>query len=44
MKIDQKREALKGAYSGEKWIVKVDKMSDEQIIAVYNRLKSQGKV
>lgn len=44
MKIDQKREALKGAYSGERWIKKVEKMSDDQVTAIYSRLKAQGKV
>ncbi len=44
MNISQKREALKGAYSGEKWIEKVNNMSDEQVQAIYLRLKGQGKV
>lgn len=40
----QKREALKQAYSGQKWADKVNKMSDNQVIATYLRLKGQGKV
>lgn len=44
MKIDEKREALKGAYSGDKWINKVKDMTDDQVTAIYLRLKGQGKV
>lgn len=44
MKTQQKREALKGAYSGERWAEKVDKMPPEQVTAMYLRLKSQAKV
>lgn len=40
----QKREALKGAYPGEKWAKKVDGWSDAQVTATYLRLKSQNKV
>lgn len=43
--VSQKREALKAAYStSRRWATKVNKMSDSQVIAVYLRLKSQGKV
>lgn len=40
------REALKHrcTYQGVTWQHKVDRMSDEQIIAVYMRLRSQNKV
>lgn len=44
MKVDKKREALKGAYPGEKWAEKVNNMSDAQVTATYLRLKNQGKV
>jgi hypothetical protein len=44
MNTNQKREAVKGAYSGDKWKQKVDNMSDDQITAIYIRLKAQGKV
>jgi hypothetical protein len=44
MKIEQKREALKSAYSGDRWIEKVEGMTDEQVTAFYIRLKSQRKV
>lgn len=39
-----KRREVEKAYHGEKWQAKVRKMSDQQVIAVYLRLKSQGKV
>ncbi len=42
-KID-KRDAVKGAYKGEKWKLKVDNMTDDQVTAIYIRLKGQGKV
>lgn len=42
--VAQKREAVKGAYFGPGWKKKVDKMSDEQVIAVYLRLKNQQKI
>lgn len=39
------RAALKKAYRGSKrWVTKVDKMDDQQVFAVYNRLKAQDKV
>lgn len=44
MKVHQKRDALRKAYAGEKWKKKVDAMSDDQVAAVYLRLKGQGKV
>jgi hypothetical protein len=44
MNMHQKREALKGAYDGQKWIDKVNAMSDAQVTATYLRLKSQNKV
>lgn len=41
----QKREELKKAYpNAPKWNKKVDKMSSEQLAAVYIRLVSQGKL
>lgn len=44
MNVMQQREALKGAYSGYKWIQKVKEMSDSQVTAVFLRLKSQNKI
>ena len=40
----RERQAVANAYSGPQWANKVRKMSDAQIIAVYMRLKQQGKV
>lgn len=42
--MNQIREALLAAYPGGSWRDKVLKMSDSQAIAVYYRLKSQGKI
>jgi hypothetical protein len=44
MNTKQKREALKGAYPGDKWAAKVDSMTDSEVVAIYLRLKKQGKV
>lgn len=44
MNIIQKRTAVKNAYPGEAWAKKVDAMPDNKVVAVYLRLKSQGKV
>lgn len=40
----REREAVKAAYPSGKWASKVTKMSDQQVTAVYLRLKAQGKV
>lgn len=42
--IERKREALIAAYPGPKWRRKVIAMTESQVIAVYMRLKNQGKV
>jgi hypothetical protein len=44
MKTEQQREALKGAYSGEKWQQKVADMTASQVHAIFIRLRQQGKV
>jgi hypothetical protein len=44
VKVEQKREAVRTAYDGDKWKKKVDGMTDDQVTAIYIRLKSQGKV
>lgn len=41
---NRKRNELKQAYSGRTWATKVDKMNEQQVAAVYLRLKAQGKV
>lgn len=38
------REALKKAFPHHRWITRVNKMSDEQVTAVYLNLKSQNKL
>lgn len=38
------REQLKGVYNNKTWARKVDDMSDAQVIAIYKRLKAQGKL
>lgn len=39
-----KRESIKAVYPGKKWAEKVDKMTEDQVVAVYLRLKQQGKI
>lgn len=40
----EQRAAVKNAYPGKKWQNKVDRMPEDQIAAVYIRLKGQGKI
>lgn len=42
--IEQKKQALLKAYSGPSWTNRVMNMTDAQIIAIYLRLKAQGKI
>jgi len=42
--VEQKREAIKTAYSSPAWADKVKKMPDNQVTAVFLRLKSQNKI
>jgi hypothetical protein len=42
--IDKKREALKKAYPNAKWRIKVNKMDDRQVLAIYTRLHAQNVV
>lgn len=44
MSIQQMRDALSVLYSGQKWIDRVKKMSDAQVLAIYNQKLSEGKV
>lgn len=41
--IQQKRIALRGLY-GPGWAKKVDKMPDNQVIALYLKFKKEGKI
>jgi len=43
MPIDQMRAAIAEVYSGNKWKRKVEKMYDDQVIAVYNSFLRSGK-
>jgi hypothetical protein len=36
------RDAVKEAYRSKAWAAKVDKMSEDQVVAIYMRLKAQG--
>lgn len=38
------REQVKQAYPGKAWHAKVGKMTDNQVFAIYSRLKRQGKI
>lgn len=42
--IEKKREEMKKAYPGHKWIQKVKDMPDSQVIAVHMRLKKQNVI
>ena len=42
--VSKEREAVKAAYPSKRWATKVDAMEDDQVAAVYLRLKAQGKV
>lgn len=43
--IPMKMQAIKQAYSGSPtWSAKVDKMSDNQIVAVYLRFQRENKI
>ena len=40
----QMRDRVKKAYPGDNWKRKVDRMPDDQIIALYYSLVKQGKI
>lgn len=40
----KERQAVRAAYSGPIWALKVDQMEDDQIVAVYMRLRITGKI
>jgi hypothetical protein len=42
--VEQKRQAIRQAYSSDSWKEKTDKMSDRQVEAIYIRLLSEGKL
>lgn len=41
MGYDKEREAVKALYKWPSWAAKVDKMSDEQVMAIYLREKNK---
>lgn len=44
MTVDEKRKAVKEAYPWGPWQQRVDRMSDQQVSAIYERLKTQNKL
>jgi hypothetical protein len=38
------RAALKTVYTGKRWKAKVDKMNDDQVVAIYRNLQTQNKL
>lgn len=42
--ISRKRELIKQAYPSPTWAAKVNKMTDNQVIAVLMKLRRQGKL
>lgn len=38
------RAALKTVYPSKRWAAKVDKMRDDQVVAIYRNLQQQNKV
>lgn len=45
MTYDQMRAVLRKQYNGApKWVAKVDKMSTNQVIAVYKRMQGSGQL
>lgn len=38
------RASLKTVYPSSKWARKVDRMTDDQVVAIYRRLQAQGKL
>jgi len=38
MTIEQMKDAIKKPYDGKKWKERVSKMSDGQVIAIYNKM------
>lgn len=44
MTVEQMRGEIRLAYTGVAWTARVDRMSDNQVIAVYHRLSTTGKL
>lgn len=43
MGMNIERAALRGLY-GKKWAERVDKMTDNQVLAIYRKFKAEGKI
>jgi hypothetical protein len=41
---EKKRQQVMGAYSGKAWQDKVKAMTEDQVVAIFLRLKSQNKI
>lgn len=44
MTVEQMRRAVRKVYHSDKWFNKVAKMSDNQVIAIYNKMLESGKL
>lgn len=44
MTIDQMRGEIRLAYSGPAWTARVNRMTEDQVCAVYHRLSTTGKL
>ena len=44
MTINAMREAIKKAVGTESWSIKVDRMYDDQVIAIYLKFEKEGKL
>ena len=44
MSVEQMRKAIEEVYPGDKWIRKVSRMSDGQVIAVYHSFLDKKKI
>lgn len=44
MSYEKEREIVKTLYKWRSWASKVDKMSDDQAIAIYMKMKAEGKI
>lgn len=44
MTVEQMRMAISDCYPGREWSKKVDNMSDGQVIAIYRKFESNGKL
>lgn len=44
MAMEKERQALLKVYKNPRWVDKVKKMKDAQVVAIYLRLKAQNKI